>query len=392
MRPPTDGPKMLVAELAGDLDVLTGHEADLRILADNLVEPSLTGPPEWQLPMFEHLRGDNTNADVLLVRDQSVEGRLVGAVPFVRKSFRWLLPIPMVDNWRNDLFFFGVPLLGDDKPQAALDMVLRGASSLLGAKAAIFRMLPQSGAFADNLRKLGREQGLGIAELDPFERAGLVCGQEFDTWFNENFTRKRRKEYRRLRSRLGEQGELEFMSRIPGSSLQDWIDDFVKLEGAGWKGERGTAIGCSDDLSKFLNESLSRFDASEKLLFWKLTLDGQTIATMFAIINGRKAWLVKIAYDENHARYSPGVLLILDVTRELLERGDLDVVDSSAIPDHPMINHLWRDRLAMTDIMIATPGTSTAMFGLMLTAERGRRRARAQAKTAYYLLLKRGSK
>ena len=27
--------------------------------------------------------------------------------------------------------------------------------------------------------------------------------------------------------------------------------------------------------------------------------------------------------------------------------------DSCATPDHPMIDHLWRDRLAMADLMIA---------------------------------------
>jgi hypothetical protein len=194
-----------------------------------------------------------------------------------------------------------------------------------------------------------------------------------------------------LRTRLGEQGELKFVTRQAGEPLDAWINDFTQLENAGWKGNSGTAVACLDDISRFLEQTLSGFDAAKRLMFWKLSLDDKTIATLFGITCGRKAWLIKIAHDESFAKYSPGVLLMLDVTCALLGRDDIDEVDSSAVPDHPMINHLWRDRLAMTDIMVATPGTSVAAFRLMATAEHARRKARSLAKSVYHRL-KKGSK
>lgn len=382
----------LKVEFAGNLETLCRHTAAWQKLAHNVIEPSMIATPEWQVPLFEHMRAGRGEIDVMLVKDRAANDGLHGVIPFVRQNFRWGLPLTIITSWMNDLFFIGVPLIGRQAPAPTLNAALEGAGAKIGAKAAMFRLLPQSGAFAETLRELASEQDLRIAEFEPFERAVLICGPDYETWFKDSFSRKRRKEYRRLRSRLGEQGELEFTVLQPGDVLEIWINDFLQLEQAGWKGNSGTAVACLDDISGFLNATMPAFDASSRLLFWKLTLDGKTIATVFGLICGRKAWLIKIAYDEAHARFSPGVLLMLDVTRDLLERGDIDVVDSSAVPDHPMINHLWRDRLAMTDIMIATPGTSPALFALMAGAEHGRRRARNLAKSIYHRLLKRGSK
>ncbi|NNE24620.1 MAG: GNAT family N-acetyltransferase [Rhizobiales bacterium] len=381
-----------VAELVADLDGLNGYAVPWNRLAGDSIEPSVMAAPEWLLALYEHKRKSARDGDVLLVKDTAGTGKLTGVVPFVQCPCRWGVPLPVIDSWLNDLFFFGVPLIGKSSPEATLDAVLRGAKDLLGAKAAMFRLVPRSGAFVQALRALAHENGLGIAEFEPIERAGLTCGTEYDAWFNDSFSRKRRKEFRRLRSRLGEQGRLESAARQAAEPLDVWINDFKQLEEAGWKGGNGTAVACLDDIACFLDQALSGFDACGRLLFWKLSLDGKTIATLFAVICGRKAWLIKIAYDEGYSRYSPGVLLMLDVTRDLLERGDIDEVDSSAVPDHPMINHLWRDRLAMTDIMVATPGTPAVVFRLMVKAEHCRRGARALAKAVYRRLLKKGSK
>lgn len=348
--------------------------------------------PEWLLPLYEHMRKGSGDGDVLLIKDSAGRGQLTGVIPFTRAPYKWGVPLAIIDSWLNDLFFIGVPLIGKAAPQTTLETMLQGAEDLLGARAAMFRLLPQSGAFAESLRAVAHEKGLGIAEFDPIERAGLTCGIDYDTWFNDGFSRKRRKEFRRLRTRLSEQGELDFVTREAGEPLDVWINDFTQLENAGWKGSSGTAVACLDDISSFLDQTLSGFDAAERLMFWKLSLDGTTIATLFGITCGRKAWLIKIAYDESFARYSPGVLLMLDVTRDLLGRDGIDEVDSSAVPDHPMINHLWRDRLAMTDIMVATPGTPAVMFRLMAMAEYYRRKGRVLAKSVYHRLLKRGSK
>ena len=77
--------------------------------------------------------------------------------------------------------------------------------------------------------------------------------------------------------------------------------------------------------------------------------------------SGGGAWAWKIAYDESLARFSPGVQATMEFT-EALVADDTVAVDSCATPDHPMIDHLWRERLAMADLMIGLqPGARFAV-------------------------------
>jgi hypothetical protein len=91
-------------------------------------------------------------------------------------------------------------------------------------------------------------------------------------------------------------------------------------------------------------------------------------------------WAWKIAYDESLARFSPGVQAMMKLTDVLLDDTTMAFADSCATPDHPMIDHLWRERIAMADLMIALqPGPR---FALACRLESVRRSAIAWARSA----------
>ena len=74
-----------------------------------------------------------------------------------------------------------------------------------------------------------------------------------------------------------------------------------------------------------------------------------------------RVWSWKMAYDESMARFSPGLQAMTEVTAALLADETIHFVDSCAVPDHPLMDHLWRDRLAMADVMIGvSPGANFA--------------------------------
>ena len=54
----------------------------------------------------------------------------------------------------------------------------------------------------------------------------------------------------------------------------------------------------------------------------RLLLDGRPIAAAVTLRSGETAWTWKIAYDESHARASPGVQLMHDLTESLLADHD----------------------------------------------------------------------
>jgi hypothetical protein len=80
------------------------------------------------------------------------------------------------------------------------------------------------------------------------------------------------------------------------------------------------------------------------------------------------------------ARFSPGLQAMTEVTAALLADETIEFADSCAVPDHPLMDHLWRDRLAMADVMIAL--RPDAGFALACRMEATRRDAIAMARKA----------
>jgi hypothetical protein len=181
-------------------------------------------------------------------------------------------------------------------------------------------------------------------------------------------------------------GRFEFSSLAAGRDCLPWAVELLALEAAGWKGKRGTALAMNLSVESAFVEACKMLSAAGKLRFWKLALNGKPVAIMHAIVEGDQAWLGKIAYDENYAKYSPGVLLVLHATEKLFAQNGLVLVDSCAIPGHPMMENVWRDRIEVADVMIAPKSISTRRFSLTVNSEKLHRTARGIARDTYYYL------
>jgi hypothetical protein len=80
---------------------------------------------------------------------------------------------------------------------------------------------------------------------------------------------------------------------------------------------------------------------------------GETaVAAGIVLRHQNRAFFFKLGIDERFAKYSPGVQLTLDLTRHLCADPQIASADSTATPDHPMINPVWRGRLAIGDVLI----------------------------------------
>src|SRR5207237_2776136 len=105
----------------------------------------------------------------------------------------------------------------------------------------------------------------------------------------------------------------------------------------------------------------------------------RAIAATVTLQSGNTAWCWKIAYSEGVARFSPGVQLVCELTERLMADANVARIDSCAAAEHPMIDHIWRERLALSDRLIAVR-RSLMPFGLACRIERLRRGAIAAAK------------
>lgn len=306
------------------------------------------------------LRAKPLRSELSLVR----QGReLLFALLTARRSF----PAPVITNWITPLSFMGLPHVDGTRPVPAIETFLAAAD-----RPVVLRSIPADGPFWNSLQKAAGH----FAILDRWERAALRFDGDFENWFASNFERKRRKEFRRLRTRLAERGRLSFEALGAGEWPGGWIDELLALEASGWKGRRGTALARDPAMAAALHAMAKGLACDRALRMWRLSLDGRAVATMFAVTEGSEVWLGKIAFDEAFAAYSPGVLLVLEVTAALFAEGGMARADSCAVAGHPMIDRIWRGRIAMADVIVADAALSPVRFAATVAAERAYRRSR----------------
>jgi hypothetical protein len=73
---------------------------------------------------------------------------------------------------------------------------------------------------------------------------------------------------------------------------------------------------------------------------------------------------------------------MLQATKALLAEPGLARVDSCAAPDHPMIDHIWRERLPLADRLVQPGPRGQAAFAFTRALEAARTGAIAAAKHA----------
>jgi hypothetical protein len=188
----------------------------------------------------------------------------------------------------------------------------------------------------------------------------------------------RQNKMRRMVRRLADAGALLFTTATEPEAVVRAVEDFCELEARGWKGEAGTAVLHHDDIRRFMTNAMRGLAEQGKASVSRILIDGRSIASAIILRSGDTAWFWKIAYDEAYAEYSPGVVLTLAVTEDLVEDTTLLRSDSCAIPNHPMIDHIWRERLGLCDRLIGV--RSNAAFASARRLERLRSAAITVAK------------
>jgi hypothetical protein len=204
------------------------------------------------------------------------------------------------------------------------------------------------------------------------------------TPLEDEISAKKKKEMRRQRRRIEELGEVAWTSARDRRAVRAALERFYVLEASGWKGRNGTALIDDAAVATFGRAMTRQLAADGRCQIDALEVDGHPIAMGVTIRSGRFAALWKIAYDENLAARSPGVQFILEYTRRQLADGGVDLTDSCAMPDHPMIDHIWRDRVAITDMFVPVAAASAVAFNAASGREAFRRVARAFAKRVYH--------
>lgn len=339
--------------------VLQPCEDSWASLANDTAEPNGFYIPELLRPALRHLGGSE---EVRVV--EAMDGcELIGLLPVANRKSYGRMPFGHVTNWMHRHCFFGAPLLRKGREEAAWAGLLEQLDEASWAHGFLHLSgVDPDGPAAIALTAFGRHDGREIREVQRYERALLHSTLDADSYWEANVRAKKRKELRRIQKRLAEIGTIECRVLTDVSEAPRWCAEFLRLEAAGWKGDEGTALAANADDTAFFRSAVMAALASDRLLFLRLDLDGHPVAMLVNFLHGAGGFSFKIAFDENMARFSPGVLIEIDNLRLVQADPGIEWMDSCAAADHPMIDSLWAERRSIAQYRVALKGSGLPGF------------------------------
>lgn len=343
-----DGIHRLGAGEAGSEEFLVDHAN----LARAATEPNPFFEPWFLLPAIRQFDiGRRVELAAYYRR-----GELCGLLPLIRTSSYYGYPVPHLAIWLHPNAFSGVPLIRRGHEQGFWHALLEMLDDQPGG--ALFLHLPSlhaQGPVCEALDAIVARDQRTAGTVQRHERALLQSTLSPDAYFEASLTTRKRKELRRQHRRLSEEGDVTFLRENGSAGLDRWIAEFLALEAGGWKGTEGSALACDPRTAQMFSAALDGAAQAGMLERLSLRIDGRPIAMLVNFLVPPGAFAFKTAFDENYARFSPGVLLQQE-NLALLEREGIAWCDSCAAPGHPMIDHFWRERRTIVSRNIGIGG------------------------------------
>lgn len=313
--------------------------------------------------------------------------RLLGVVPVA--SHRVLPGVGSLASAHWAYFgALGVPMVDRERAALAIEGLLDGLAAS-GHGLFLFRFLPESGPVADAVRAAVSFTSRSLVRIESHGRAVLRAGEPAESYLTASLSAKKLKELRRQFRRLGDDGPTEFREARTPAEIEAALERFLDLENSGWKGETGSAMRRHADQLAFVRQLFAGRAQKSEARILELFVGEKVVSSGLLLTSGRQAWFYKIAYDEALSRSSPGVLLTMELTKRLIEDETIDMVDSTAIANHPMIDHIWRERLTLGDWLVALTPAAGRMLPLAAKAELARRDMRLKARDLYHRIKER---
>ena len=320
-------------------------------LAERAVEPNGYYLPDWELAVNASARG-RTGVSALSAWGKAVDGavRLTGLVPVVSMWRAYKIPLPALVS-ANPYGTLCTPLLDRDAPEIAVAGLMTQAENA-GAHALILNDVSLDGAVIKAFTEALRQRGMRPLLLQSHVRACLDARMEADALLRDALGSKKLKELRRQRNRLAEHGAVSFDVAGRPEDVGPAVETFFKLEASGWKAKRGTALMQDDGDAGFVRRATLALAERGQCEIVTLRAGDTPVAAGIVLRHQDRAFFFKLGVNEQFAKLSPGVQLTLDLTRHLCDDPSIAMADSTASPDHPMINPIWRGRLAIGDVLI----------------------------------------
>jgi CelD/BcsL family acetyltransferase involved in cellulose biosynthesis len=235
--------------------------------------------------------GAGSTLEVCLFWDR---GALAGAFPLARRDGR----LESLAHPHHAPVYR--PLARDG---AALESVVEAVLDARPGELVVHSLPDGDPALASIARRAGRPFAMEPEHVSPL----VDTGGDLET-YRASLNRSKRKELERLRRRFAEAHDVRVDIDSP-ADVDAALAALFALEELGWKGARGTAMGQEQGVASFYDGVARGFHADGRLRLARLLADERLVAADLCLLDHRRLWVLKGAYDEEFARFAPGLSL-----------------------------------------------------------------------------------
>jgi Acetyltransferase (GNAT) domain len=378
---------MMDARLVPIGEITPVVEERWRRLAAIAIEPNLSFEPEAVLGCAAYLPGWR-DLQLLVVEDGERYRAAMVLRPLERRRD---LPLRSVTT-RVDpatvpmLPVLGTPLVDPERAPEAVTALLAGlASDRLGwpggsrPSVLLLDRWHDGGPVASLLGAACRTLSLRCTTGEHWERPLLSRqptpdGVGWPKWLGARRLAEIRRRARRLTEAVD--GAVRCVDRAEDTGA---VDEYLRLERSGWKGRAGTALADAPERAWAFKETCRRWRCEGRLSMLTLEAAGTAVALRCAVRSGDVLFLLRIAYDEEFARYGPGVQLELATGEHFLGSTDARSMDSCCTPGNTFYDDWLPHRTAVATAAIALRPGGAAWLATVPVVRPAVRRLRPSA-------------
>jgi CelD/BcsL family acetyltransferase involved in cellulose biosynthesis len=327
-------------------------------LAADALEPNVFYESWMMMPALRYLGPDKTLLTALIFTADPIRPGtplLCGLFPLERQRGYKGLPVKFLRLWRHKHCFLATPLIRAGYARETLEAFFDWLATDARSGALMeFNTIPGEGPFHQALldHLCGSAKPHHISK--GYRRAFFRPAADADTYLCAALSGKRRKMIRRQEQQLSAIGGLEWDAITPDDDVAVWIKEFLQLEAGGWKGLEGSALASNEAERDYFEAIVTEALRRGQLMMLALRLDGRPIAYKCGFLAGRGLFTFKIAFDENYACHSPGVLLEVENIRRLHAQSRIEWVDSCTGPFDSLFKRLWLSQRTIRDVIVST--------------------------------------
>ncbi|SCW88304.1 Acetyltransferase (GNAT) domain-containing protein [Rhizobium mongolense subsp. loessense] len=342
---------------------------ELDFLSNRAMEPNVFFTGRFLAPAMPRLEDRQVN--FALIRDEDGRrSRLRFLMPFSVERPGFAVGPSIIRAWSNSFAPLGTPLVDAEDAAETLDNLFEGLTERdLNLPATL--VLPDirlNGIFARMAKAVALGRNLPVTVTNPSQRPMLQSEDDAMAYLSRTISSSHKREMRRQWRQLEELGTAVYVVVRQPRDIHARFEEFLAMEAGGWKGKRRSALATDRYHTAFAREAVSNLAAIDAVRIHTIDLNGKAIAATVVLMMGGEAYTWKTAYDEAYARYSPGKLLMAELTEWHLDDANIVRSDSCAVPDHPIMSRFWQEREEM----------GTLVIGLKQNGDRDVRQAAAQ--------------